>query len=601
MGIKTKNEIIQILANLLEKGSYSEKEIKLITDYHLGELDLESNEKKELDKLYLKKLEYEKEKIKNQLGDLNRFTILVSLVSFSKNKEEDVMTELPIEKSLRVFEKINKVYLFYTLESEKEFKNIKSLIEEKNQNVTIEGIEIKVDRVEDIYNPLKELILKDLITREKTIFDITLGMKMPGIGIYRLAVERGIISVNWKEVQLPKYKKDKNEYIEESRVERVPLTITLDIMQEPMKASLKNKEIINESLEKEEYQTTAGHYERLGMDDLSFFFNELSEVFSFENMLMANAEIFFEKVGTFLERVFEYKHFEIATLNKIKNFVMLMIALYINGNLKKLEEYSWYKKKNKLKITEDDIDGVICKIEKENDGDYAIYRDEIYYYIILKYYLKKLGRKNFNNSVILTIKREIIKNIEEVEILEEAETLKDIREALFNEKREKLKMIEEMLEMLDIGKEFREKTSSNITYSNGILNIEKYGLEINLNGEKELIHELSYAYSKPLIELLNREDEEKFLSKNELFILLTNIFTYDRNNLEELTEEDYTEKNGYYTKVKSKMKKVVDMFNEIIEQKLQENKRTPKEFFILRKKEDRILEINEEFYKMETI
>lgn len=155
--------------------------------------------------------------------------------------------------------------------------------------------------------------------------------------------------------------------------------------------------------------------------------------------------------------------------------------------------------------------------------------------------------------------------------------------------------------MLDIGKEFREKTSSNITYSNGILNIEKYGLEINLNGEKELIHELSYAYSKPLIELLNREDEEKFLSKNELFILLTNIFTYDRNNLEELTEEDYTEKNGYYTKVKSKMKKVVDMFNEIIEQKLQENKRTPKEFFILRKKEDRILEINEEFYKMETI
>lgn len=600
-----RNEINKMLENLLAEGKYSENEIKLAADYHLGELDLQCDEKKKLDRLYLNRIEHEKEKIKNQLGDLSGFTTLVSLVSFSKSNINDVMTELPIEKSLRVFENIDKVYLFYTLESKEIFKNIASLITQKNKKVNVEGIEIKVDRVEDIYVPLKNLILQNLITREKTIFDITLGIKMPGIGIYRLAVERGIISINWKEIQLPKYKKEENEYKQITGVERVPLTATLDVMQEPIKTSLKNKELINEALEKEEYQTVAGHYERMGMEDLSFFFNELGEVFSFENMMIVNPKTFYKKVGIFLERIYENKSFEPITLNKIKKFVTLMTALYINGNLEKLKEYKWYKEKKRLAIKENDIKEVIYWLDIDSDEDFDenfdtvfdIYRDEIYYYIVLKYYLKKLGKKNFNNPAILTIKKEISEYIKDKEILEESDTLAEIREACFNEDEENIK---DVLDILDIGKEFREKTNSNISFNNSILNIEKYGLAINLTSENKLVHELSYAYSKPLIELLNREDEEKFLSKKELFIILTNIYTYDRNNLQELTSEDYENKKGYYTKVKSKMKDVIDMFNQIVIKKLEENKRTPKEFFILKKKEDVALEINEEFYKIET-
>lgn len=593
-----RNEINKMLENLLAEGKYSENEINLAADYHLGELDLQCDEKKKLDRLYLNRIEHEKEKIKNQLGDLSGFTTLVSLVSFSKSNINDVMTELPIEKSLRVFENIDKVYLFYTLESKEIFKNIASLIVKKNKRVNVEGIEIKVDRVEDIYVPLKNLILQNLITREKTIFDITLGIKMPGIGIYRLAVERGIISINWKEIQLPKYKKEENKYKEITGVERVPLTTTLDVMQEPLKTSLKNKELINEALEKEEYQTVAGHYERMGMEDLSFFFNELGEVFSFENMMIVNPKAFYKKVGIFLERIYENKRFEITTLNKIKNFITLMTALYIDGNVEEnLKEYKWYKKKNWLKIKEEDIDGIAYKLEKNSDTDFNIYKNEIYYYIVLKYYLKKLGKKNFNNPVVLAIKEEIIENIEDGKNLKKADTLAEIREAFFNEDEENIK---DILDVLDIGKEFREKTSSNISFNNNILNIEKYGVVIDFNSEKELVHKLSLARSKPLIELLNREDEEKFLSEKELFIILTNICTYDRNNLEELIPEDYQDKKGYYTKVKSKMKKVIDMFNQIVIKKLEENKRTPKEFFILKKKEDVALEINEEFYKIET-
>lgn len=340
----TKKEINEMVGKLLGEGKYSENEIELATDYHL-EGNKMIGDKEKLDSLYLKRIEHEKEKIENQLGDLGRFTTLVSLVSFSKRDINDVMTELPIEKSLRVFKNIDSVYLFYTLESKKNFEDIYSQFKRTNPKIKIEGIEIKVDRVEDIYNPLKDLILKDLITREKTIFDITLGIKMSGVGIYKLAVERGIISVNWKEVQLPRYQKIENSYQEEKAEKRIPLTATLDIMQEPIKASLKNKELINEALEKEEYQTVAGHYDRLGIDDLSFFFNELGEVFSFENMTLVDPDLFYEKTGIFLERIFGYKDFEAPTLNKIKKFITLMVALYIDGNLEKLEDYQWYKKK----------------------------------------------------------------------------------------------------------------------------------------------------------------------------------------------------------------------------------------------------------------
>lgn len=239
-------------------------------------------------------------------------------------------------------------------------------------------------------------------------------------------------------------------------------------------------------------------------------------------------------------------------------------------------------------------------MEKDTEQDLAIYKNEIYYYIILKYYFKKLGKKNFNNFIIKGIKKEIGKNIENKEDLEKSKNLEEVKEVLFGDAEENFEEIEKLLDVLDMGKEFRERTSSNISFNNNILNIEKYGIEISLNDETNLTHTLTLTYCKPLIELLNREDEDKFLSKDELFILLTNIYTYDRENLTELVDEDYESKKGYYTKEKSKMKKVMDMFNEAVKNKLKENKRTEKEFFILGKKEDKILEINEEFYKIET-
>ena len=102
----------------------------------------------------------------------------------------NILDETTVEKNLRVFEKIEKIYIFHTESTKNHFDNLKKRIESKYKNtILIEGSLVE----ESIIKMNKYLItlLKDITktySKDEIIMDITLGMKLSAISMYRLSV-----------------------------------------------------------------------------------------------------------------------------------------------------------------------------------------------------------------------------------------------------------------------------------------------------------------------------------------------------------------------------------------------------------------------------
>lgn len=195
-----REEIKNSIRSLFSKNEYSQEEIEIMLKFHLNEALIE-REQEILNELYYKKMAQQNLAITSD----KKISTLVSCVSLSKIIPQDYL-ELPIFKSLRVFKEIKNIYLLYTNESKFNFKEISEKLEKLN--IKVIGKNIKNDTIDDIYITIRELAIKGEINKENTIFDITLGLKMSGIAFYKLASERGFISINWKELQLPIYKYD---------------------------------------------------------------------------------------------------------------------------------------------------------------------------------------------------------------------------------------------------------------------------------------------------------------------------------------------------------------------------------------------------------
>ena len=265
-----REEIKNSIRSLFSKNEYSQEEIEIMLKFHLNEALIE-REQEILNELYYKKIAQQKLAI---LSDKKIYT-LVSCVSLSKILPQDYL-ELPIFKSLRVFKEIKNIYLLYTNESEFNFKEISEKL--KRFNINVIGKTIKNDTIDDIYTTIRDLAIKGEINKENTIFDITLGLKMSGIAFYKLASERGFISINWKELQLPIYNyNEKNSSYEETNFgKRIPLTVTLELLKEPLKESMKTYTMLNEALENKEYNVISSHFKNIGNDDISFLFENLA-------------------------------------------------------------------------------------------------------------------------------------------------------------------------------------------------------------------------------------------------------------------------------------------------------------------------------------
>ena len=620
-----REEIKSKIESLFSTEKYSEEEFEIMLKFHLNEPLIE-REQEILNELYYKKIAQQKLAI---LSDKKIYT-LVSCVSLSKILPQDYL-ELPIFKSLRVFKEIKNIYLLYTNESEFNFKEISEKL--KRFNINVIGKTIKNDTIDDIYTTIRDLAIKGEINKENTIFDITLGLKMSGIAFYKLASERGFISINWKELQLPIYNyNEKNSSYEETNFgKRIPLTVTLELLKEPLKESMKTYTMLNEALENKEYNVISSHFKNIGNDDISFFFEKLAQLFTFENISSLDYKKFFNGVEEFLKNIFLYPNFTDFTKERIKEFLasLLVLISFEQKDRKTLiqREFSWlnnsefyfpftYIQKQGVYFInqEADIldittllkyrdDKLIERVDVEDIDDFEeeiYYKKEIYFYLVLEYFYSKIKDKE-SNSFLQFFKKSILKefgiNLSGKSDLINRLTLDDFIKIIFYkcdledlEEYDKgdIQLIKNALNFLNICEIFKEDPTKEIELKDYTLKILKYNIEINLLEEEEMKEAFNkrgkklQAFAQPIVNFINSTNINFKLTEK-------NIYEYDIDENREKTSKGLKKD---FSRFKTK---VVLPLNSIVDRELKKRGIISEEFINFNSRE-RAFTINSDFY-----
>lgn len=568
-------------------------------DYYKAGKNVESfsqEEKSQMENLYLERIK--------KAGDsfiLNSENIkeLISMVSLAPIPNENLpILELPIEKSLRVFNKVEKIYLIYSPESESRFDTLKERIEKKYPKIEIVGKEIESD-ITKIYEYLKELSKNGVINSDTTLLDLTNGIKVSSIAIYKFAVEKGVKVINWVEKQLPKYKRGENNSFEElESSERLPFSVTLEIMKEPILETIKSQRSLNTALERQEYGVVKNLYEALGEEDCQFFFEQLDELINFETMFSLNPELFYKKAESFLTSIFKYKNFSLATKEKIKDFLSIMIVLtfykadddnLIDSEFWNINDEDKSEKLRRFRIdTSEFLELPNSFVDEENNS----IRDDIYYYLVVNFFRNRVvGEKN-SEKILFFLKDNIIPE-KKSKTFETWDTLTN----------KILTGNNNHLELLDIQNKFINEIVKEIKLKSGSLRIEKYGMEIDLT-EDEKIKKLFFTQDKKeantkfikiLKALLNskkyRLEKEEFIS-----ILVPRNIDSDETKEREL----------------SKYSKSVALINEFIKKKFWSERKIEVEDFLILDRNKHVknstfenklknppLKINKQFYDFE--
>lgn len=620
-----REEIKSKIESLFSTEKYSEEEFEIMLKFHLNEPLIE-REQEILNELYYKKIAQQKLAI---LSDKKIYT-LVSCVSLSKILPQDYL-ELPIFKSLRVFKEIKNIYLLYTNESEFNFKEISEKL--KRFNINVIGKTIKNDTIDDIYTTIRDLAIKGEINKENTIFDITLGLKMSGIAFYKLASERGFISINWKELQLPIYNyNEKNSSYEETNFgKRIPLTVTLELLKEPLKESMKTYTMLNEALENKEYNVISSHFKNIGNDDISFFFEKLAQLFTFENISSLDYKKFFNGVEEFLKNIFLYPNFTDFTKERIKEFLasLLVLISFEQKDRKTLiqREFSWlnnsefyfpftYIQKQGVYFInqEADIlnittllkyrdDKLIERVDVEDIDDFEeeiYYKKEIYLYLVLEYFYSKIKDRE-SNSFLQFFKKSILKefgiSLSGKSDLINRLTLDDFIKIIFYKcdledleeyDKEDIQLIKNALNFLNICEIFKEDPAKEIELKDYTLKILKYNIEINLLEEEEMKEAFNkrgkklQAFAQPIVNFINSTNINFKLTEK-------NIYEYDIDENREKTSKGLKKD---FSRFKTK---VVLPLNSIVDRELKKRGIISEEFINFNSRE-RAFTINSDFY-----
>lgn len=620
-----REEIKSKIESLFSTEKYSEEEFEIMLKFHLNEPLIE-REQEILNELYYKKIAQQKLAI---LSDKKIYT-LVSCVSLSKILPQDYL-ELPIFKSLRVFKEIKNIYLLYTNESEFNFKEISEKL--KRFNINVIGKAIKNDTIDDIYTSIRDLAIKGEINKENTIFDITLGLKMSGIAFYKLASERGFISINWKELQLPIYNyNEKNSSYEETNFgKRIPLTVTLELLKEPLKESMKTYTMLNEALENKEYNVVSSHFKNIGNDDISFFFEKLAQLFTFENISSLDYKKFFNGVEEFLKNIFLYPNFTDFTKERIKEFLasLLVLISFEQKDKKTLiqREFSWlnnsefyfpftYIQKQGVYFInqEADIldittllkyrdDKLIERADVEDIDDFEeeiYYKKEIYFYLVLEYFYSKIKDRE-SNSFLQFFKKSILKefgiSLSGQSDLINRLTLDDFIKIIFYKcdlesledyDKEDIQLIKNALNFLNICEIFKEDPTKEIELKDYTLKILKYNIEINLLEEDEMKEAFNkrgkklQAFAQPIVNFINSTNINFKLTEK-------NIYEYDIDENREKTSKGLKKD---FSRFKTK---VVLPLNSIVDRELKKRGIISEEFINFNSRE-RAFTINSDFY-----
>ena len=387
-------------------------------------------EEKFLERGYKDLIKKEREKISGEI-DINKVKVIVS--AFSLSPKNSLLEEYPFEKDLRIFDNIEKIYLFYTKETEYKFESYKNNCK---FNEKIEGVEIDGRTVDETYKKLKELVLKNKVNKDNTVLDMTLGMKTISIAFYRIAVERQIKAINWNEKFLSSYTQiSENEFEENEKgpTPRIALSAKLSLMREPIKESLGIYSRINANIKKGNYEVVSDFYKIIGIDDMAFFYKKLDEIFDIESE--DESDIFYRKLKRKLEEILKYSNFEEKNKNRIKKVVQYFSKLVIyfeKGNFEKLE---WLIKNNEYEIKRPKTEVEENTLKEEIEG----FDDRLYFECLkVKYKIIRTKEKLINIVDDLDMKlrdykkrlTDALENIEEkskdtLEYKNEIERLKD--------------------------------------------------------------------------------------------------------------------------------------------------------------------------------
>ena len=623
-----------------EKSLNSEGEI--LKNLYLKELNLgiiKNTISKDIENIYLNRIEREKKKLNI---DTEKIKVLISTIGVVTENLTNILDETTVEKNLRVFEKIEKIYIFHTESTKNHFDNLKKRIENKHKNsILIEGSLVE----ESIIKMNKYLItlLKDITkfyNKDEIIMDITLGMKLSAISMYRLSVDNGVKVVNWKEIYLPIYKEENGKY-RISGSNRVTFSTNLEIIKEALTENRQLLIDINNSFDRCEYETVASYYEKIGRKDKKDFFKGLGALLKNEILLSFETNDFCKNLENFVKEFLINKdenHYKQSTKNLIF-FLKLLNDLKLdseeesyNKEFIEILEKKYLKKYGELNFDKDstddsienDIDGNFnhilksyYKIEMKNIGysdedfknylsdfsttvlklirvkngietidddslDYVIYPyfdiNKIYTYLSVIETLKKVKKLNALKKIFKT-------NY----FISSAKNLDDINSNIFKAEYDSLtkRSIEVVQDLLEFSK-FKEKINATINYKDGVLQFLNLGANIDLK-EKDLV--LNKWNERFLNAILSKEDYK--ISEKYLKEYLKNIRL--KNSAENFDETEKVIPANTYKNVKREFKLFVEKLNNIIFEELKE-----KDFikiFSHERNDDKILyEINSYYF-----
>ena len=596
-----RDDVLKDIEQKLRALGYSdEKDLEILKKYYFqilqegvktNDIKISEEEHEKLSEIYKKRIEHEKKKVDiENIIDSNKIKVVISTVSLA-NVSSNILEELPLEKTLRLCENVKNVYLFYSNEASEKFKLIKEKLNNKNievnsrmtdkEKLTSENIVSMRAFLFDTLKVLKEKGIKE----DEILIDLTVGMKLASIAMYKIAVENGIKIVNWKEIYFSKYKKNENEeYSLSNESFRIVFSAMFEIIKEILAENKQMLLDINASIKRKEYQTVVSLYKKLDRKNEELFFKEISELFNKGLFLELNVGKFSNKLKDFVETILAHKEFPEYFKEKIKN-LMIYLQIVSDFDVKDLEDYNkefvkelklkyeeykdknsedadvsdflveYYSKKMKnLGITDEDLEILTFDEELLSDIEETLEEEDEIYYLPETYSLKNLYLYLVGINIaepLLNVKKILftdeIKKVAKKSIYEnlffETDLESYYEKKLFEENKEQYERIKNLISLSDL----LEKVDNSLTYENSILKISKYDIVINLEKEGIKLNDFHEAVMDLLL-------KEEILTNDKL-----------RSLGESLTETTFNKYKSIFNK------SIVAKLNEIIVRKLREN------------------------------
>lgn len=590
------------------------EEGKVLKDIYLAELNLDTNlinnekYREKLTNIYINRIEKQKININFQK---EKITTLISTVSFTKIND-NILDELPIEKSLRIFNNIKNIYLFHTKAAIENYLKIKEKLTKNGYNVIGEEVDETLTEIRKYLHKIS----REKLNKDETIVDITAGIKISSISMYKFAVENGIRAINWKEIQLPRY--NSNTYEKEERTDRIVFSTRLEILKEALEESRQILTDINDALDREEYAILARYYDKLDRKDEAFFFENLAKLFNLENFLALDSENFYKQLKEFLDNILSYRNFDKNISDKIRSFILLLKIISDTDEDGKFDE----------KFLDDDSDFLINYYKEEmknfkiEDGDFVEYsllmedqdqedqdeddnsqkflkKRELYYYLALKFLERKYSDTNLEGNILDSIKGKVLEHLKtsEFEKFEEELERNGISFEIFYENLFKKYNSEEdlknILNLFNIKEKFEEILTKPATFvDKNIFRLEDYNIEIDFQKDAEFTENTAKGNKISI--------NNKFYKEILKRLLVTKNYSIKESDLKKIEyfkkstdKKDGKKVSTFETKISTFKNKFYKKLNEAIRRKIGEE---VEDFIMVEElKNDTLYKINEKF------